>query len=334
MKIIRGIKNLKIKQPTVATIGIFDGIHRGHKRILELLKKRAKDIKAKSCVLTFDPHPSRILHPYRTPPMLISTRHKLHLLAAEGVDITVLINFTKNFASIGPRRFVTDVLVERMNIKELLVGKNFLFGKKRRGTVKILERLGENFDFRVRAIPSLKMNGRIISSTLIRSLIMSGRLNEAERLIGREVSILGTVTKGTKRGRILGFPTANLDLHHEAIPPNGVYIVKVRLENREYRGILNIGFRPTFAPLDNKSSRINKIQQGEYLTDFKGTIGKRESTVEVYIFNFNKSIYGKDIEVIFLKRIRSERRFRNREGLLSRIQKDIDIARKYFKKRK
>jgi riboflavin kinase/FMN adenylyltransferase len=139
---------------------------------------------------------------------------------------------------------------------------------------------------------------------------MSGKLNEAERLTERGVSILGTVTKGAKRGRILGFPTANLDLHHEAIPPSGVYIVKVKLANKEYPGILNIGFRPTFG-----------IKRGE-----------KEPTVEVYIFDFNRSIYGKDIEVIFLQKIRDEHRFENKESLRSRIEKDIGIARKYFKK--
>jgi riboflavin kinase/FMN adenylyltransferase len=148
MKIIHGIKNLRIKEPTVATIGIFDGIHRGHKKILSLLKKRAKRIKAKSCVLTFDPHPSKILHPYKKPPMLISTKHKLNLLSAEGIDIAVLINFTKSFADINPFYFARDILAERMNVRELLVGKNFFFGKKKSGNVKSLRRWGKRFGFR------------------------------------------------------------------------------------------------------------------------------------------------------------------------------------------
>lgn len=308
MKVIDGIKNLKIKTPTVATIGIFDGIHRGHKKILKSLKERAASIKAKSCVLTFDPHPSKILHPHRTPPMLISTKHKLNLLAAESVDITVLTNFTKGFADINPTRFAEKLLVKRMNVKELLVGENFSFGRNRKGTAKSLKRLGKRFGFKVHVIQPLKAGGRIISSTRIRKLIMSGKINEAKRLMGRDISILGTVTKGTRRGRILGFPTANLDLHHEAIPPSGVYTVKVKLASEKYRGILNIGFRPTF--------------------DLKG---EREPTVEVYIFGFNKSIYGKDIEVIFLKRIRSERRFKDRQSLLARIEKDIGITKEYFK---
>lgn len=294
---------MKIRTATVATIGIFDGVHRGHKKILKLLKARARAKRAKSCVLTFDPHPSKILHPEKTAPMLVSTKHKLNLLAREGVDITVLINFSKSFAEVDPIIFVKRVLVDIVNVRELLVGENFSFGNKRRGSVKTLKRLGRMFGFEVRVIPPLKSGGRIISSTLIRRLIMSGRLSEAKRLLGRDVSILGTVTRGTRRGRILGFPTANLDLHHEAIPPSGVYAVKAKLANKAYRGIVNIGFRPTF---DKKE--------------------KKEPTVEVHIFNFHKSIYGKDIEVVFMGRIRSERKFKSREHLLARIAKDIAIA--------
>ena len=319
MRIIYGIKNLKIKKPIAATIGIFDGIHRGHKKILGQLKKRAKSIKGKSCVLTFDPHPAKVLHSHKTPPMLISTKHKLNLLAAEGIDITVLINFTKGFADINPTSFVKEMLVKRMNVKELLVGKRFSFGRNKSGNVKRLRKLGERFSFKVHSISPLKEGKKIISSTLIRKLIMSGRLSEAKKLLGRDISILGTVTKGARRGRTLGFPTANLNLHHEAIPPSGVYIVKAKLENKKYRGILNIGFRPTFTPLDSK-----------HLTGLSGTGGEKEPTTEVHIFGLRKSIYGKDIEVIFLKKIRRERKFKNKEHLLSRINKDIDIAKRYF----
>ena len=311
MKIIYGVKNIKIKEPVVATIGIFDGVHKGHKKILKMLKKRAKSIKAKSCVLTFDPHPAKILHSHRTPPMLISSRHKLNLLASEGIDISILISFTKDFADINPSRFVKEVLVKRMNVKELLVGRNFVFGRNKSGTIITLRELGRGFGFRVHSISPLKAGRKIISSTLIRKLIMSGKLKEAKKLLGRGITILGTVTKGTKRGRVLGFPTANLDLHHEAIPPSGAYIVRVRMGNKKYRGILNIGFRPTFS----------------------GTACEMEPTVEVHIFSFDKSIYGKDIEVLFLRRIRRERKFKNKEYLRLRIEKDVAIARRYFRKK-
>ena len=311
MKVIDGVKDLKIGQPTVVTIGIFDGIHRGHRKVLKQLKKRAGDLKVKSCVLTFDPHPARILHPHKTPPMLISTKHKLNLLATEGVDITILVNFTKEFANRKPASFVKEILVKKLDVKELLVGDKFSFGKKRTGNIRKLKKLGRNLGFKVRTISPLKVQGKVISSTLIRKLIMKGSLNRAKTLLGRGVAILGTVTRGSRRGRILGFPTANLDLHHEAIPPSGVYIVKVKLGDRKYRGILNIGFRPTFVT--------------------KGW--EKEPTAEVHIFGFHKSIYGKDVEVIFLKRVRRERKFKNKEHLRLRIEKDIDIAKIYFRKR-
>lgn len=310
MKIIYGIENINIKSPTVAAIGIFDGIHRGHKKILRLLRQRAAKAKAKSCVLTFDPHPSKVLQPDKVPPMLISTRHRLNLLKSEGVDIVILIKFTEGFAGMEPGRFVEDVLVGKMNIKELLVGRDFLFGRNRSGSVGDLRQLGESFNFKVHSVEPLKSGRKIISSTFIRKLAISGKLKEAARMLGREVSILGTVREGSRRGRLLGFPTANLDPHHEAIPPSGVYIVKVRLANKEYGGILNIGFQPTF----------NKKKSA------------KDPTIEVHIFNFRGQIYGKDLEIIFLKRIRSERGFKNQEQLLARIRKDADIAEGYLNK--
>ena len=292
------------------TVGIFDGVHRGHKKILRHLIKSAARMKAESCVVTFHPHPSRVLYPRRTTPMLVSTQHKLRLLAGEGVDRIVLVKFTGDFAGIGHARFVEEVLVKRMNVKRLYVGRNFLFGKGRKGNPAALRRLGRRFGFSVEVVPPLKSGGKVISSTLIRRLITSGRLKEAERMLGRSVSILGTVTSGKKRGRILGFPTANLDLHHEAIPPSGVYIVKAKLLGRVYDGIMNIGFRPTFA-CDGLDS---------------------EPTAEVHIFGFKDDIYGEDLEIGFLKRLRAERRFAHRSSLRRRIAGDVKKAKEYFKK--
>lgn len=299
-----------MKRPTVVTIGIFDGVHRGHRKILRLIRKSAKKRKAESCVITFDPHPSRVFHPGRIPPMLVSTKHKLGLLAAEGMNTAILIKFTKKLAGVDPRSFVEGVLVKKMNISELLVGRNFLFGRERSGTLKKLRQLGKRYGFAVHIVSPLRSGKKIISSTIIRKLIMAGRLKEAGKMLGREVSILGTVIKGSKRGRILGFPTANLDLHHEAIPPSGVYIVRVNLMNSVYSGIMNIGFRPTFTA------------EGEEL----------EPTAEAHILNFKKNIYGEDMEVVFLKRIRGERRFTHRDHLRARIAGDVKKAKKYFRK--
>ncbi|MBN1871568.1 MAG: bifunctional riboflavin kinase/FAD synthetase [Candidatus Omnitrophica bacterium] len=308
MRVIHGIEKIDIKGPTVATIGIFDGVHKGHKKILRLLKNRSKALNMESCVITFDPHPAKVIHPERMVPMLISTRHKLNLLAEEGIDHALLINFSKRFSSLSGKHFIRSILVKRIHVRELYVGENFSFGKEKKTSIDELKEEAQFYSMTIHAVKQLKQNGQVVSSTLIRSLILEGRLRRATALLGRPVSILGTVIRGSRRGRILGFPTANLDLHHEAIPPSGVYIVKVKLKEHVYDGILNIGFRPTF----NASSQY------------------KEATAEVHIFDFSDDIYNEELEVVFIKRIRSERRFSGSEPLLERIEKDVEIAKMYF----
>jgi len=320
MKIVRGIQNLNIKTPTAVTIGIFDGVHRGHQKILRQLKKYSRAIKGKSCVVTFKPHPLKVLKPRMTPPMLISSEHKLRLLEAEGVNIAVIINFTDDFAAMTPARFAKDILKKKLNTKELLVGENFVLGKGRSGDVKHLKRIGPRFGFNISVIKPLKSGNRVVSSTLIRKLIMSGDLKKARQLLGRDVSVLGTVVKGSMRGRTIGFPTANVDPHHEAIPPSGVYIVKAKLEGKQYRGILNIGFRPTFHPAPTRRGWVHAVRN------------ESEPVIEVHIFDFNKPIYGREMEIIFLKKIRDEKKFNNKLELIARVKRDTAIAKEYFKK--
>jgi riboflavin kinase/FMN adenylyltransferase len=267
-------------------------------------------IGGKACVVTFEPHPLEVLRPHMTPPMLISVKHRMRLLEEEGVDMAAVINFTGDFAVMTPFCFAEEVLKKRLNAKDLLVGEDFVLGRGRAGNVKNLKRIGRRLGFNVRVIKPLKAGGQVISSTLIRRLIMSGRLENARQLLGRNVSVLGTVVRGYRRGRTIGFPTANIDPHHEAIPPSGVYAVKVKIGRKEHIGVANIGFRPTF--YDAK--------------------GEKERVIEVHILDFSRLIYGKDAEVIFLKRIRQERKFKNKISLSSRIKRDIDIAKKYFAK--
>ncbi len=312
MKTVYNVYDYKSSRPTVVALGIFDGLHKGHKAVLRRLKRVAGDSRAESCVVTFDPHPARILSSKNPPPMLVSTQHKLRLLAYAGIDKTVVIRFTKVFSKMTARRFIVDILVKRLRVKTLVIGKNFLFGAKKSGTIRHMKRWGKEYGFTVETVRPVLSKGEIVSSTRIRNLIMAGNLTEARRLLGRDISILGTVKKGSRRGRILGFPTANLDLHHEAIPPSGVYIVKVFVDSRVYRGILNIGFRPTF----------------------NATEKPHEASVEVHIFGFNREIYGKDVEVVFLKKIRRERRYKSRDHLRLRIAQDIRIAKRYFKRQK
>lgn len=310
MKIIYGIKDLEVKGLTAVTIGIFDGVHRGHQKVLKELRRQADIIKGKSCVITFEPHPLKILMPKKQPPSVISTAHKMRLLAEEGVDIAVIINFTKDFANTMPIKFADQALKKRLNAKILVMGENFVLGKDRSGDANHFKSIGNRFGFRVFPVKSLRSGAHIISSTLIRGLIMSGCLSDAKRLLGRDITAFGTVVKGAERGSQIGFPTANIDPHHEVIPPSGVYIVRASFGGRTYRGVVNIGFRPTF----NHRKKYG------------------EPVVELHIFDFDKVIYGRDIEISFLKKIRDEKRFNSKCLLVERVKKDIVIAKKYFKK--
>ncbi len=305
-----------IKRPpsrSVVAVGVFDGIHIGHQSLIKALVKRAKTLKAQSLVLTFYPHPSLVLHPKRPTPLLISLEHRLRLLEEMGIDIAVIVRFTRAFSEIKPQRFLRDILIKRLGMVEMLVGDNFIFGKGGGGNIRFLKRLSGVYGFKLRKRSLLRVNERTISSTFIRSLIIKGRLKEASGLLGRPVSILGTVKRGTERGRILGFPTANIDPHHEAIPPSGVYAVYVILGKKRYNGILNIGFRPTFHSKRYTQYAIRNTP---------------EPTIEVHIFDFNRDIYSRGLEIIFKKRIRPERRFKAKECLIKRIILDIKAAKK------
>jgi len=285
---------------TIATIGIFDGVHYGHQRILKKLVRIAAKENSKSMVITFHPHPRKVLNPDLKVPFLTSLEHRLKLIEEMGVDFFLVIKFTKSIARMKAPDFIKKILVDRLNIKALVVGEDFLFGHKEEGDFALLRSSGKLFGFRLFGVKGVKRNGRYISSTRIRKKIEEGDLKEASKLLNRPVSILGTVVEGRAVGRSIGFPTANIDPHHEAIPPSGVYAVRVRFGKRFYRGILNIGSRPTF---------------------FKHRT--KEKTIELHIFNFKKDIYGKDVEIIFKKKIRPEKKFSSVEALRQQIQKDI-----------
>lgn len=307
MKILRGFKKIPPLDKAKVAIGIFDGVHLGHRKLLGRLIGKARREKRKSVVITFTPHPYRVTMPLKMPPMLVSLEHRLRLLEAEGVDIVCLLDFDRRLANISAAKFVEDALVKRLNMGELFVGDNFRMGREREGDPATLKLLSLKYGFRLTVVKCRKFTGEYISSTLIRRLILRGRLKEASRRLGRDVSLLGTVIKGDRRGRIMGFPTANLDLHHEAAPPSGVYAARVKYGKKRYNGIVNIGFRPTFKKEE------------------------KERTVEVHIFGFNKRIYGEDLEVYFVRKIRDERHFRDRHHLKSRIEKDCVAARRMLK---
>lgn len=306
MKVIHGLEKVRrgFKYPIV-TIGTFDGVHLGHREVISKTVERANRCDGTSIVLTFDPHPMKVLRPEAWLPSLTSLQHRLKLIGELGANICLIVRFNRKFSSTPPEEFVRDVLVKRLKVKELLLGYNYVFGRDRSGDIDLMRRLADRYGFRVTKVGPVRMDGRVISSTLVRSCIDRGKLRKAQKFLGRPFSILGTVVKGSKRGRLIGYPTANIDPHHEAIPPSGVYGVKVRLNNGLFFGILNIGTRPTFAV-------------GHPL----------EPTIEVHIFDFDLKIYGKDLEIIFLKKLRDERRFETKEDLIEQIKIDEAKVRK------
>ncbi|MBI4335661.1 MAG: bifunctional riboflavin kinase/FAD synthetase [Candidatus Omnitrophica bacterium] len=304
MRIITNLKRLNktFKNPVVA-IGIFDGAHLGHKKILRRAVREAARIKGQSIVVTFNPHPRRVLDMIGAPPLLVSLRHRLNLIGKEGIDVICVLNFNEVFARYDAGEFVKRILVDKIGARTVIVGSNFRFGSNKRGDVKLLKAMGESLNFSVISVPLLRINSRPVSSTAIRNLITRGRLRVAQGLLGRPVSVLGTVVKGTARGRLLGYPTANINPHHEAIPPSGVYAVYAAVGRARYKGILNIGRRPTFE-----------------------NAGLAEPTIEVHLFGFHKDIYGRAIEVFFVKKLRDEKRFPSKELLVKQIRIDEHSA--------
>lgn len=311
MKVIYGVGRLKKFRPVTA-IGIFDGFHLGHRKLIKNTVRRAKILKAKSLVLTFWPHPQNVVGPQKGTPHLISLQHRLDFFKALAVDYCLVINFTKRFSKITAQDFIQELLIKKIRPREIFVGKNFRFGKGAKGDIKLLKENSLKFNYKLNVLADIKINKKIVSSSLIRNLIQQGRLKEAAKFLGRRVCVLGTVIKGQTLGRHLGIPTANINAHHEVIPPAGVYIVKVILKKEEFWGLCYIGTRPTFKnKFKNKNLPLH---------------------IEVHIFNFKKVIYGKDLKIEFMKRIRGQFKFASPQQLIQRIKKDIRFAKSLLKR--
>lgn len=299
---MKKISNLYKKHNPAAAIGIFDGVHRGHQKILKKLVKEGIESKTKSLVITFSPHPRKVLNSKSKIPSLISMEHRIRLIKELGVDFFLVINFTKSIAMTPPEDFVKNILIQKVGIKSLIVGKNFLFGRNGKGNFNLLKKAGKVYGFKLIGVEPVKLKGLVVSSTRIRKKIEKGDLKNASLMLGRPVTVLGTVVRGRGVGKKLGFPTANIDPHHEAIPPSGVYAVDVKIGKENFKGVLNIGTRPTFG---------------------KAT----DPVIELHIFNFKKHIYGKDAEIIFKRKIRNEKRFSSIEELRKQIALDAIRAR-------
>jgi riboflavin kinase / FMN adenylyltransferase len=293
------------RKPVVLAAGFFDGVHRGHRRVLGDTLAAARAQGGEAWVLTFDRHPLRVLNPAAAPPLLTALPHKLRLLADLGLDACLALRFTRRLAAQEPERFARTLRTHVPSLVEVVVGRNWRFGRGGRGDPALLRALGQREGFRVRVAPPVCRGGRPISSTRVREAVTAGALDDAAALLGRPFSLRGTVVTGDRRGRRLGYPTANLDTHNEALPPQGVYAVHAVPAGASVGldGVLNLGVRPTFA-----------------------AAGPPRSVMELHLFGTRRVLYGRDIEVFFA-RLRAERAFACAAELGAQIARDIARAR-------
>ncbi len=307
MEIILGIDHLtrSFIKPVV-TLGNFDGVHLGHQRIFKRVKEEASRMEGEAVVITFEPHPLKVLSPQNCPPLLTPFKKKMMLIEKSGIETVLCIPFTLAFAETSPFEFVKSVLVEKINVRKVIVGYNYHFGKKKSGDAKALQEICHRFSVEVEVIKALTIDHLNVSSSKIREFIKGGEVEKASQLLGRDYLIIGKVVEGSKRGHTLGFPTANLEISDELYPKIGVYAVEVIWDQKEYKGVANIGLNPTFQPAEGK-------KEGPF-------------TLEVHILNFNQNIYGEEIQVNFKRRIRDEIRFDSPSHLIGQIQKDIQWA--------
>lgn len=301
MRIIRGVKNLSEALPNpVLTLGNFDGVHLGHQAIFRKVVDRAREIKGTSIAFTFEPHPLKVLAPERSPRLLNTFHGKMKLLEAACLDVVICANFTRAFADQNPEDFARDILVKKIGVKEVYVGYDYAFGRGREGSIAFLQQMGKQHGFHVGVIDAVTIDGSVVSSSRIRDFISSGRIDEAAGLLGRYYTIEGKVVPGARRGHTLGFPTANLQTANELIPDYGVYAVQATLDDRRVKGVASIGVRPTF--------------------------GGGPVSIEVYLFDFSEDLYGRNLEVAFVRRLRGEARFPDAESLVRQMHRDVEEA--------
>lgn len=308
MKIFHDLENASIQRPTVLTLGVFDGLHLGHQRIMQTVVERAAAIDAVPTAITFDPHPRAVIHPASAPPLLQTLDQRLANLELLGIEQAIVIRFDADFAAQPAERFLSEIVHERLQAREVYLGKGFAFGRGRAGNIELLRRLSAELGFFADEVDEVQLRGQRISSSRIRELLSEGRVNLARRMLGRPYGVEGVVIRGDQRGRRIGFPTANLKPHNRVIPRYGIYATATLVDGEWRRSVTSIGVRPTFGA-DN------------------------EPSIESYILDFDGDLYGSVVRVRFLHRIRDEMKFSGVEELVEWIRRDVDRSENYFSRR-
>lgn len=291
----------------VLSIGNFDGVHLGHQAILRYVADRAEDLGTVSAAMTLEPHPIKLLRPRQAPQLVSTLDQRLELIARTGIEVALVVPFTHRLARMSAEAFVTDVLVDRLAIREVYIGANFRFGADRGGDVDLLERMGHDLGFKAAAAPIVEAGGGVVSSTRVREAVSLGRVEEAAAMLGRHVFIDGCVLEGKRLGRKLGFPTLNIEVENELQPATGVYITAVHIPSfgRTFASVTNIGTRPT-------------VYENSILT------------IETHLLDFMADVYQEPVRLFFIKRVREEISFSTTVQLMAQIQKDVEATRLFF----
>lgn len=307
MQVHNGWENLPSFENVILTIGTYDGVHYGHQQIIKRINDLAAEYQTKSVLLTFHPHPRLVLRPDLELKLITTIEEKVKLLANYGIDHIVVAPFSKEFASIPAELYVKDVLVKHFMPKKIVIGYDHKFGAGRQGDIELLRDLAKDFHYEVEEIPKQTIDDLSVSSTKVRKAIIEGDITAANELLAHPFSLSGEVVHGEKRGRQLGFPTANIEINNpvKLIPPAGVYAIKSTIDYKRYNGLLSIGSKPTF---------------GEY----------QEQFVEAYFLDFNQDIYGQVVEVTLIGKLRDEMRFKDTDALVTQMKNDVTLAKERF----
>ena len=301
MRFIRGLENFPGGFPNlVVTVGNFDGVHLGHQRVLQEAVKKASRVQGVSLVFIFEPHPLKFLKPQESVPFLTTLAQKLRLIQDMGIDLVLCANFDTDMLRLSPRQFVQEVLLEKLEMREIVEGSDFSFGNGRVGTAETLRRLGQELGFGVTVSEPVRVEREIVHSSLIRKQVLLGRVEQATKLLGRPYTIEGKVVEGNKRGKKLGFPTVNLASENPLPPRVGVYATFVEHRSQFHRGVTNVGYRPTF--------------------------GEGGLTVETFILDFRQDIYGEEISLLFVRWLRDEMKFSSVDALIRQMEQDVEEA--------